>query len=124
MPRNLFISFRFLNLFEYRFSKSFLMIPWISLAFLVISFTFLFFINLGLFPPQFSQVCQGFINLPYLFKEPVFGFFDSLYVFFGLCFTDFWSYFYVCLLVLSLTCSCFSRSLRCSVRSFEIFLCC
>jgi hypothetical protein len=26
--------------------------------------------NLGLFPPHFSQICQGFANLVYFFKEP------------------------------------------------------
>jgi hypothetical protein len=60
------------------------MMPWISLVFVVIS-TFLFLILLiWVFPSNFIQICQGFINLINFFKEPDFGFVDSLYWFFGL----------------------------------------
>jgi hypothetical protein len=36
---------------------------------------------LDLFPPHFSQICQGLVNLIYFFEEPVFCFLDSLYGF-------------------------------------------
>jgi hypothetical protein len=36
---------------------------------------------LGLFPPHFSQICQGLVNLVYFFKEPAFCFIDSLYIY-------------------------------------------
>jgi hypothetical protein len=32
------------------------------------------FTDLGLFPPNFSQICQGFVNLVYFFKESEFCF--------------------------------------------------
>jgi hypothetical protein len=41
------------------------------------------FTDLGLFHPQFSQICQGLFNLVYFFKEPSFCFVDSLYGFLG-----------------------------------------
>jgi hypothetical protein len=65
------------------------MILWISLVFVVITFIFVSdFTNLGLFPPYFSQICQGLVNLVYWFKEPAFCFIDSLYGFFGLYFIN------------------------------------
>jgi hypothetical protein len=47
------------------------MIPWIFLVVVVSGFT-----NLGLFLPNFSQICQGLVNLVYFFKEPAFCFVD------------------------------------------------
>jgi hypothetical protein len=38
------------------------------------------FTNLDHFPPHFSQICQGIVDLAYLFKVPAFCFIDSLYV--------------------------------------------
>jgi hypothetical protein len=46
------------------------MIPWISVVFVVISpFSFLIFANLGLFPPHFSQVCQGLVSVVFCFLK-------------------------------------------------------
>jgi hypothetical protein len=54
------------------------------LVFAVIS-TFLFLILLiWVFPSNFIQICQGFINLINFFKELDFGFVDSLYWYFDL----------------------------------------
>jgi hypothetical protein len=39
------------------------------------------FTDLGFFSPQFSQVCQGYVNLVYFLKETAFCFVDSLYSF-------------------------------------------
>jgi hypothetical protein len=85
---------------------------------------------LGSFPPHFSHICGGFVNLIYFFNELAFCFIGSLYVFFTLspffclyfvdfspCFYYFYYYFSPCA-CLGLPCSCFSRSLRCSIRSF------
>jgi hypothetical protein len=47
------------------------------------------FINLGLSPPHFSQICQGCVNIVYFFKEPAFCFVDSLYGFLGALFCGF-----------------------------------
>jgi hypothetical protein len=95
------------------------MIPWISLAFVVISPFFVSdFTDFGLFPPLFSQICQGFVNLVYFFKEPAFCFVDSLYGSFGLYFINLALIFVIPLLLLDLGFTCFSRSLRCSIRSF------
>jgi hypothetical protein len=72
------------------------MIPWISLVFVVISPYFVsdFSTNLGLFPPHFSQICKGLIDLVYFFfKEPAFYFIDSLYGLFCLYFINFGPYF-------------------------------
>jgi hypothetical protein len=53
------------------------MIPCISLVFVVISpFSFSDFTNFGLFPPHFSKICQGLVNIVYFFKEPAFCFID------------------------------------------------
>jgi hypothetical protein len=79
------------------------------------------FANLGLFPPHFSQICQGPVNLVYFFKEPAFCFIDSLYGFLGLYFNDIFVLIFIIsllLLVLSFASCCFSRILRCSIRSF------
>jgi hypothetical protein len=70
-----------------------------SLYFLGVCFCLPFFISdftfWGLFLPHFSQICQGFGNLVYFFKEPAFCLVDSLYViFFCLYFINFGHYFY------------------------------
>jgi hypothetical protein len=46
-----------------------------------LSFCISDFTDLGLFPPHFIQICQGFVNLVYFFKEPTFCFDDALYGF-------------------------------------------
>jgi hypothetical protein len=37
---------------------------------------------MGFFSPHFSQICQGSVNLVYLFKEPTFCVIDSFIYFF------------------------------------------
>jgi hypothetical protein len=51
------------------------------LVFVVIPFCISDFTDLGLFPPHFSQICQGSANLIYFFKEPAFLVFLILCVF-------------------------------------------
>jgi hypothetical protein len=46
------------------------------------------------FPPYFSQICQGSVNLAYFFEEPGFCFIACSYGFFGLYFINFGPYFY------------------------------
>jgi hypothetical protein len=83
------------------------------------------FINLGLFPPHFSQICQKFVNFAYFFQEPAFCFIDT---FNGLLASIslilviiFIIYFHP--LGLGLACSCFSWSLRLALGClFEISL--
>jgi hypothetical protein len=118
------ISSRFSNLFEY--NK--IVVPNDSLDFLVFCY-FLFcisdFTNLGLFPPHFSQICQWSVNLVYFFQRTCFlfcwyvdmGFFFFL-VSISLILAFIFYYFssYTCFGFL--VCSCFSRSLRCSIRLF------
>jgi hypothetical protein len=73
---------------------------------------------LVLFPPDFSQICQGLVNLIYFFQEPAVHFIGSLYVFFSLYFFYFSLIFIISLLlVLGFACSYFSSSLKCSIRS-------
>jgi hypothetical protein len=84
-------------------------------------FSFLIVLIWIFFSPPFSQISQRFLNLTYFLKEPAF-FFKWFY---GLYFTDFSPYFFnfLLLLALGLSCSSFSRIMRCSIRSFfEIFL--
>jgi hypothetical protein len=88
---------------------------------LLISPLFLFwFYWFGSFLLHFSQICKGFVNLVYFFKEPAFCSVDSLYFFFGLHFINFSliGMISLLLLVFHFAYSCFSRSLRCSIRSF------
>jgi hypothetical protein len=71
-------------------------------------------INLFIFPPHFIQICHWLVNLVYFFKEPHFWFLDSSFSFFLILALIF--IFSPFLLVLCLTCSCFSRNLRYSIR--------
>jgi hypothetical protein len=50
------------------------------------------FTNLGFFPPLFSLICQGLVNLVYFLSETTFYFADYLYVFWSL-FHQFWPLF-------------------------------
>jgi hypothetical protein len=47
-------------------------LDFIGVCFDIVFFFAFDFINLFRFPPHFSQVHQGFINLIYHFKEPIF----------------------------------------------------
>jgi hypothetical protein len=49
------------------------------MVFVVISVFVSDFTNLVLFPPHFSQICQGLVNLVYFVKGPTSCFIDYLY---------------------------------------------
>jgi hypothetical protein len=84
------------------------------------------FTNLGLFPPHFSQISQGLVNLTYFFKEPAFYFVDSLYVFFFVPISLISAIIFIISLLLHVfgyACSSFSRSLDVALgHLFDIFL--
>jgi hypothetical protein len=97
------------------------MIFWISVVFVVITpFAFLILLMWVFFSPHFSQVWQASVSLIYFFQEPVFCFIVSSYfclfvsasLISALIFIIF-----LLLLVLGFAYSCFSSSLRCSIRS-------
>jgi hypothetical protein len=74
---------------------------------------------LGLFPSHFCQICQGFVNLVYFFKEPFFFVSLVLYMLLMVSISLISALIIISLLlVLGLDCSHFSRSLRCSIRLF------
>jgi hypothetical protein len=86
----------FLLAFPIYLNIGFKIVPNNSLNFIVVCCNLPFFIsnfiNLHLFPHHFSQICQGFVNLIYLFEELVFCFLDSSNDFFGLYFIGFCPY--------------------------------
>jgi hypothetical protein len=78
------------------------------------------FVNLGLSPHHFSQICQGFMSVIYFFKEPAFCFVDSFYGFLVSISLISAIIFIISLLllILGLACSYFSRSFRDSIKLF------
>jgi hypothetical protein len=117
--RNLSISSRFSNSFEYKFSKYSLMILWVSLTFAVITL----FSSLILLVWDFShlllvRLAKGLLLLFIFSKNQLFVVLTicMIFCFFYLCIIDFSLYFYsLLLLVVGLTCSL--RSLRFGIRS-------
>jgi hypothetical protein len=78
------------------------------------------FANLGLFPPHFSQIFLGLVNLASFFKEQTFCVLDFSIAFF-VSISLILALIYIIsllLLVLDFALSWFSRNLRCSIRSF------
>jgi hypothetical protein len=88
--------FPFLQDFQIYWNIGSQVVPDDSLDFLGVCCYLPFFVsdftNIGLFPPNFTQSCQGLINIVYFFKEPAFGFIESLYFFLAFLFSFvFWS---------------------------------
>jgi hypothetical protein len=112
------ISLIFLNLFEYRFSKLSLMISWTSMMFVVISpFAFLILLIWVFSLLSLVRFFRGLSILLIFSKNQLFV---SLFFvfFFGFYFIDFSFYFLLFLsFYLFWDFSCFSRSLRCCIRS-------